>query len=551
MPHDRPAYQVKPAHVTNYVASYTLTKLHLTTQQPMPFAQVRGIMGPLGSGKSVGCCLEIMQQAMRMPANADGVRQSRWVVIRNTYRELEDTTLQTWMDWFPEEKFGRFLRRGMTHQVRRTLPDGTRLELDVLFRALDKPQDVRKLLSLELSGAWVNEAREVPRAVLDMLRKRVGRFPKWGSTEPYWHGVIMDTNPPEEDSYYYKWAEETDWAEDAAFLEELNRRGFDVSKADLEAGFQFFRQPSGRSPGAENLANLPPGYYSTAGLGADWIKVYIDGEYGYVQTGKAVYPEFYEQIHYRADLKPIPGKLITVGMDFGLTPAAAFIQQDARGRYLVIDELVTDNMGATQFAEALARKIQADYPGYEFKFVGDPAGDERSQLDANQSVFAVLRANGIFANPAPTQDWVRRRDAVANPLNTLIDGVPQLVIGGKCRFIRLGLAGKYNYKRIQIVGDERYHDKPDKNAYSHPCEALQYGMLGAGSDPIRRRGVVTPPSGAPITADTGFNVWDSRTCLIFPQPAALPGLWVPSSQAANSANYTSSSPSTCAPRRAA
>lgn len=546
----RPFWQVKPAHVTKYAASYTLTKFHLSTMQPQPFAQLRGIMGPLGSGKSVGMCTEIMQQAQRMPADDDGVRRSRWAVIRNTYRELEDTTMETWFDWFPPEHWGEFLRRGMTHQIRKELADGTRLELDVLFRALDKPKDVRKLLSLELTGAWLNESREIPLAVLEMLRKRVGRYPKWGSVPMYWHGIIMDTNPCEEDHWYYTYAEETDWRNQPELMEELARRGYPVSPEAVANMAKFFRQPTGRGPLAENLANLPPGYYSTAGYSDQWIKVYIDGEYGYVQTGMPVYPEFYEQMHYVPDLQPI-NAVIVVGMDFGLTPAAVLVQQDARGRFLVIDEVVTENMGATQFAETLSRHLATHYQGYTFKFVGDPAGDERSQLDADESVFKVLAAHGIRARAASTQDWVLRRDAVGVPMNRLIDGKPGLVVGGKCRFIRMGLAGKYNYKRIQVVGDEKYHNKPDKNAYSHPCEALQYAMLGAGSNPAKPKGLGRSLR-VPVIAQTDFNPYDSSpTCQISVQPAALPRTWAPSSHSAGSRFYIHSSRNTCAPVPAA
>jgi hypothetical protein len=35
-------------------------------------------------------------------------------------------------------------------------------EIELLFRALDRPDHIRNLLSLDLTGAWVNEAQEVP-----------------------------------------------------------------------------------------------------------------------------------------------------------------------------------------------------------------------------------------------------------------------------------------------------------------------------------------------------------------------------------------------------
>ena len=62
----------------------------------------------------------------------------------------------------------------------------------------------------------------------------------------------------------------------------------------------------------------------------------------------------------------------------------------------------------------------------------------------------------------------------------MIDGEPGLLIDPACRVIRKGLSSKYIYKRIQVVGDDRYHDKPDKNFWSHVCEAAQHAMVGAG-----------------------------------------------------------------------
>ncbi len=74
-------------------------------------------------------------------------------------------------------------------------------------------------------------------------------------------------------------------------------------------------------------------------------------------------------------------------------------------------------------------------------------------------------------------------------LNRLVNGQPGLLVSPKCRITRKGMAGGYHYKRVQVVGDERYQDKPNKNRFSHPCEAAQYMMLGAGEGYT----VVSPP----------------------------------------------------------
>ena len=447
----RPGWQRKNPSITVYQAERTTSFFHLDS------SAVRGMMGPVGSGKSTGCTTEIMARAVTQPVDSTGKRRSRWSVIRNTYRELSDTTLQTWLDWFPEETCGHFNRGEMTHEVRLRLADDTELELDVMFRALDRPVDVKKLLSLELTAAWVNEAREIPKAIIDMLQTRIGRFPSYrdpafagcasllreDGTWPdgltpmdivaaggYWSGLIMDTNPPEEDHWWYK-----------------------IFEDERPADWKLFRQPSGRGPKAENVHNLKPGYYqATSGKSPEWIKVYFDGEYGYVLDGKPVYPEFTDSFHVTDWATPMPGVEIRVGIDFGLTPAAAFVQRDIHGRWRCIDELCAVDMGISRFALLLNSKIQADYAGYQFAFFGDPAGDQRAQTD-ERTPFMILRANGIQALPARTNDFNLRREAVANPLMHIIDGKPQLAIHPKCRQLRKGMAGQYNYRRVQIIGE--------------------------------------------------------------------------------------------------
>ncbi len=60
------------------------------------------------------------------------------------------------------------------------------------------------------------------------------------------------------------------------------------------------------------------------------------------------------------------------------------------------------------------------------------------------------------------------------------DGEPALLVSPRCKTIRKGFNGAYKYRRLQVAGDERYQDKPDKNAYSHPHDAVQYLCLGMG-----------------------------------------------------------------------
>jgi hypothetical protein len=137
---------------------------------------IRGLMGPFGSGKSSGCVMDIVQWAARQP-DVDGVRRSRYAVVRNTYRQLSDTSIKTWLDWLPDGVFGTYAKSDHNYFLKMPLDDGSIVQSEILFRALDRPEHVSNLLSLELTGAWGNEARELPWAVIKALHGRVGRYP--------------------------------------------------------------------------------------------------------------------------------------------------------------------------------------------------------------------------------------------------------------------------------------------------------------------------------------------------------------------------------------
>lgn len=444
---------VKALRPVSYVASKTMTQFHDSD------AFVRCIMGPIGSGKSVASIMEMMIKSCEQAPAEDSVRRTRWAVIRNTYRELADTTMQSFFDWFPKET-GFWRAMDMKFTFLQTLPDGTSIEAEFLFRALDKPDDIKKLLSLELTGGWVNEAREAPKAVIDMLIGRLGRYPNKRDGGPTWFGLIMDTNNPDSDHWMYKLFEE-----------------------DKPENHAVFHQPSGTSPEAENLENLPDGYYINMQSGKDqeWINVYVHGLYGFVQNGKPIYPEYHDDVHH-TDEPLIINKDLTVyvGIDFGLTPAALFCQKNAAGRWLIFDELCTFDMGAMSFGRLLKEKVLRDYQGFDIEFYGDPAGEGRAQSDET-TPFQMLAANGINAWPAYTNDYTIRRESIAAALMRMdFTGKPGLVIGPKAKLFRKGMAGGYKYKRMQVSGEDKFQDKPDKGRYSHVCEAGQYAFLGAG-----------------------------------------------------------------------
>lgn len=432
---------------------------------------VRGTIGPIGSGKSVMCCMEIIMRAHEQIPNSKGVRRSRWAVVRNTYGELRSTTIKTWQAWVPDHVMPLVYDAPIRGTWEKRLDDGTVMELELLFLALDRPDHVRKLLSLELTGAWLNEAREIPKAILDGLTGRVNRFPSLAEGGFNWSGIIMDTNPPDTDHWWYRVAEE-----------------------ETPKGWSFYAQPPALThtpelgwqpnPQAENIEHLTTGYdyylKAVQGKTMEWCKVYVMGQYGSVQDGKQIFPEYNDDIHSRLSLDVYKNLPLIIGVDFGLTPAAVICQRSVRGQLRALSEVVSDGMGIRQFTRDVLRPhLQSKFPGMGVTMPCDPAGTQRAQTD-ERTCFDELVAAGFKPVAARTNAFLPRREAVAGFLTRMTDGEPGFLLSQEgCPVVRRGFLGGYKFRRVQVAGEERYHDVPDKNKFSHPMDALQYAALEA------------------------------------------------------------------------
>lgn len=436
-------------------------------------AYFRGICGPIGSGKSSACVTELINRGRAQPRSTDGIRHSRWGIVRNTYQQLRDTTIRTVHQWLPPQHFGKYVEQRHSYEIK-AIPG---CNIEFLFLALDRPDDVKKLLSLELTGGWINEAREVPWSITEALMGRIGRFPAKRDVGEFWYGLWADTNPPDTDSKWFAYFEEKKWLKD---FNRMRAEGHLPIGMKPEEFVQIFHQPGGMTPDAENLHNLPGErrYYAniSAGKSAEWIKVYVDGQYGFVMEGKLVYPEYNDAVHCKA-VEPVEGVPILRSFDFGLTPACIFSQLLPDGRWLVFDEMTSDNMSVDEFGDEVIEHCNRAFRGHaQFIDVGDPAGDIRAETD-KRTAFDILRAKDIDIRGAMTQDPTLRQEAVRKPLRTLVNGEPQFILHPRCRVLRKGFMGGYHRRRMQTAGPERYSEKPEKNSFSHPHDAMQYGAV--------------------------------------------------------------------------
>lgn len=449
-----------------YNPSPTLIKMHNDDRV------VRGIIGPVGGGKSVGCTMELLSRSMRQRAWTDGVRRTRWAIVRNTFPELRSTTMKTVREWLPSEIFSVQSSYPITGTLSFRLPDGTSVLSEWVFIALDRPDDVKKLKSLEVTGVWMNEAIELTRDALDMALSRIGRYPPKLLGGHSWTGIILDTNAPSEDSWWYELFEQ-----------------------EKPAGYVCYQQPPavleqpdpltgemvwGMHPDAENINGLEDGfeYYARQipGKSRSWIKVYLEAKYGDSLVGRPVFAgEFSVQNHIsketlRAD-RSLP---VFIGFDWGLFPAAIFGQLDRFGSLTILRECAPEtDVSLEAFVEDyITPTIMEHFQGCSFSGFGDPAGRGRSPLD-KRTPFSVIQGFGIRCVPTFTNDFLPRRDAVAGFLNRR-DG---FLLSAAVSKLKRALLKDYHYEKMGGGGGE-FKTKPEKNMASHVADALQYLCLG-------------------------------------------------------------------------
>jgi len=467
----------------HYVAEPTLAKFHACK------AFVRGVMGPIGSGKSTCGFMECYRLAMLQKPQRDKIRRSRFACIRNTYPELKTTSIRTFLDWFG----------GLTSiKYDSPIVSMTKIgdvEMEIIFLSLDKPADIKKLLSLELTGAFINEAREVPLNVLDMVTGRVGRYPSKRDGGSVQSCVFMDTNPPDDDHWWYKLFED-----ECPHNYELFKQPPALLKVHTDAGVIYVPNPK-----AENIGNLELGYEyylrQVPGKKDEWIKVYVLGQYGSSADGRPCYPTYNDAIHVsEAPLFMYKDLPLLLGFDFGRTPACIVGQLTPFGALNLLDEMVVDvegqGMGLRKFLSTVVRpRINSHYPLAHSIFVkGDPAGEARGQM-TEENCFDVLEDEGFPGDPASTNRIDMRIETVEYFLNMMIDGKPGLQLDPQCKVLRKGFIGGYQFERVQVTGETRFKDQPKKNRYSHPhdglqylCDLAKYGMLKTGRYRLRAVG---------------------------------------------------------------
>lgn len=470
------------------------------------------IQGPVGSGTSTACCHKMWMISNEQAPDPAGYRKSRWVIVRNTFDQLKQTTIKTWKYWFVEKAQGIYgdvkMSNPPEHNIIADLRDGTRIQVELIFLSLDNEEDVAKLLSMECTGVFFNEVQFSDKTIFDAAHSRAmqGRYPPLLDGGPTWKGVIADLNAPPEGHWIPYLRGDVplplEWDDDA-------RREYEKPE-----DWAFFIQPpglieifeNGRLTGyvennreereklgledldavAENMKWIPESYLNLIkGKSKSWIDTYVMNRVGLYRKGKPVFESFVPETHIAQErLRYQPEWPLIVGLDFARNPAAV-VGQLIRGQMYVLDEFGMENVSAGTFAPLLKQRLMKNFPqafsedGAGIQFWGDPTGGSKGQA-TDQTPFQIFHAHGMAVAPAPGNNALSiRLEAVESLLTKMVDGAPALLLDPMLRTLKAGMAGAYHFAKVQGQAG-RHHDVPYKDRFSDFCDAFQYLCLGAG-----------------------------------------------------------------------
>jgi hypothetical protein len=479
-------------HQFQYASLPTLKKFHKCRDE------IRAVVGPVGSGKTAAGAVEVCFRIPLMLYNRYGIDRTRWIVLRNTYPMLIDSTQRTFFEWFPPVLYGTYNKNDKEYKIQYTTTDKNgepcELFIDILFRSCDNPNEVEKFRGYELTGYLIDEADQVHEDIKLILKQRIGRFPKFqiwrkvlkhshrelkGLSDKELHKVVSEnldlyqtafgielTNPPSTESplyYTFRWATPVP--------------GPKPEKKPLENHTGFWQPPY------ENIRNLRPGYYDRMremyGNARDWIERYIEGKPGIILKGKNVYHNFSRNRHEAASkLLWVESTPLYRGWDHtGHHPACVVVQMPRPRQIQVLAEFYSEFENINTFAKRVAAVCETRFPGASWTDYGDPAGWQKiSTKDGGWTSHTKMieEAIGIILI-ASEQNLDVRINAVDDQLMEIVppDGEPALLVDPDCVRVINGFIGGYYYPQLRQELD-LFSDKPLKNKYADVHDALQY-----------------------------------------------------------------------------
>lgn len=501
-------------------------------------ADVIGIQGPVGSGKTTTVMKSRLRRAIEMPrSTVDGVRRYKVLFIRETYRQLWSTTIPSYLETYPKDLGKWSGGRGdpVTHVIRFEDMHGP-IEFIAEFMAFGD-DIVASMRGMQTTDIILNEMDTMPVEVLTVGIGRIDRYPAREHFKGYprhlqsYGQVVGDFNAPDEENFTFT----------VFHNEEERTRMAEALSADLPEGaepirIEFYNQPGYGEPGCENLQNLSASYYprqiaamKMAGRG-DMVDRLVYNKIVYLRVGTPVFQrEFNRRVHVSdGPLEIRHGVPLRLGFDQGFKGAAVVGQFIDPFHWRIYAELhfPRERLMARTFGERLHDQLDERFHGMRIEGAwADMAGEHGASqaTDENETWNRIVgRAIDVRVRPQKigTNRIQPRLEAVRAPLEYMHGGEPGLVIDPSCRFLIAGFEARYVWTdEVDRNGDKR--KVPDKSqTEANVMDALQYLLLSehrpdgtspisnASGGPSRRMGPKgrPPPPDKPQGLQTGYDI---------------------------------------------
>ena len=426
------------------------------------------LFGGYGSAKTTFGALLCTQAMWEFPGIEIGAYRTTLGLVRET---VISTTMKLWTNFLGLKEGQHFYHKKTDQKLVLNVKGGPSIINYGPFKdemvSLDKTIDDFK--GKNYSMMWIDESPRLQYELFKAIQARGGR--QEGLIVPdEWCKTILTGNPPDETHYQYIMFEEK---------EDIKDRGVKMKDAEL---YRIFRMGSYHNRDGikqsvlRRYENLPPAQR----------RIFLDGKSGYIAYGGiGVYEKaFDDSVHIHEDYLPYdPDKSLVLGWDMnvnGKHKACVIGQWNQWGQLDILLEHCVLAPSIPVFIDQVIRLCSEMYPCRRkaIDYV-DPAAKELEQLTL-KSPMSVMRARG--RNPLYFEGY--------RPLSVRTDAVTTLMMsspGGTRRCIRIsekgcptlvkGLRGAYRYpvrdETEGIVGE-----KPIKNEWSHPNDALQYLVAG-------------------------------------------------------------------------
>lgn len=455
-------------------------------------------IGPVGSGKTLTGLQKMLRNGAMQNGRIDrkGVtwRRARWCVLRESYPNIDKTIMPSWFKLVPEAQ-GKFSWKApYTHRfvkvLRRDAETGQPIDLldmEVEFQAIGDLSIEALMRGKEVNGFMTDEADLQPQEILEFGAGRVGRFNDLDPKLVVNQQLIFTSNMPWIGNWLYRVGIERSLGEmfdDPELVAALKGRKM----------LECYVQPGGRSSSAENIHNLPDGYYALqVAIGKHkpgHVARMVDNIPTPPMHGQAVYPGFRHDLHVaKSTIEWDKTRPLIIGMDQGLYAAAVFMQRDWMGRLRVLAEVVfvkkdgrnLEKVGGTAFGRAVAQKLADRFPGIQPSMIvarADPAAFPAKDTppEAFEWILQVQAQmpKGVRIRPAKSNSPELRQESVRKAQNDN-DGY---LVDPSCTHLISGHLGGYHFANDNLRdGETKGHTTVADTIHTHVCDAEQYGAM--------------------------------------------------------------------------